>query len=449
MLVNFSVENYASIHDELLLNLTAAKRTNRDGVIHVDTYSMNVLPICGIYGANGSGKSNLVHALRFMQDKIIDKTERYAIPFKFESEANERKPSRFSVVFLDDENTMYQYGFSVLGNEINEEWLSTYLSARETMLFERYLSDDGYEYRFGNSLSKATKNGKKYLGFIAQGLEPQKLFLSEAAEKGVEKCFHVVSWFRKKLIVIGPNTRSMDIGPNLFASEQSRKCVSDILKSMNFDFYELIIQERKIDLDSILMLCRTADDHADIKDCFDNATAEQLFFQDTNRYVAYQKCPDGTFTEKRISFSHKRTDGSTAYLSIEATSSGFKRMLDLVLLLVADYSKNTTIVIDEIEQSLHTLLSMHFMRLFLKMSLENNHNGQLIFITHDTNLLNTDILRRDEIQFMEKDEFAASHITNLAEFKIVPGLNREKGYLEGRFGAIPILKYKLDEEGLC
>ncbi|MGI5910913.1 MAG: AAA family ATPase, partial [Sphaerochaetaceae bacterium] len=142
MIINVTVENFWSINEQLMFNLTAAKRYKEGMTIPVEKYKMNVLPLCAIYGANGSGKSNLVRAIRLMRDKVVHKSEIAVVPFKFDSEQNEMKPSRFSILFLDKEGEMYQYGFSAIGSDIQDEWLSVYRTQRETMLFERSPSDD-------------------------------------------------------------------------------------------------------------------------------------------------------------------------------------------------------------------------------------------------------------------------------------------------------------------
>ena len=139
MLINFTVKNFKSFNEELLLNLSAAKRFSLDNTIPFADYRLNILPVTGIYGANGSGKSNLVNAVDFMRRKVIEKFTPFPVPFKLDCLSKESEPSSFSVLFIDYKNIMYHYGFSVCGNEIMEEWLSAYYECRrESILFERY-----------------------------------------------------------------------------------------------------------------------------------------------------------------------------------------------------------------------------------------------------------------------------------------------------------------------
>lgn len=141
-----------------------------------------------------------------------------------------------------------------------------------------------------------------------------------------------------------------------------------------------------------------------------------------------------------ISFEvcHERQDGKQVNFDISTASSGFMRMLDLLPALDVAQQEDTLIVVDEIERSLHTLLSQYFISCFIGIVTESQNGSQLVFSTHDTNLLDSDFLRSDEIWFMEKDSSSSSRLCNLVEFKQSTGLNYEKGYLEGRFGAIPI-----------
>lgn len=449
MIVNFTVENFKSINEMLLLNLTAAKRLKLDGTIGVPEYDLSLLPVTGIYGANGSGKSNLVAAIAFMTDHIIGNVVS-ATPFRYQSAEREENPTAFSILFIDDTGIMYHYGFSVMGSEIVEEWLSAYYTKRETMLFTRTRSDaaSGFEYSFGNKFIKATHSGRAYLDFTCQGLDNHRLLLTELAErKGNSIAISIQMWFFFKLIILKPRYINTVSIVKAITNSSFNDSITSILKQMDFDFDGFDILSRRIDLDYVL---DTEVLHSDEKERIRREVlnhVEGVWAAGYYRYAVIEKLSDGTLYERRLRIRHKRQDNTTAVLPIEEASSGFKRMLDIVMMLVADERmRNATVVIDEIEQSLHTLISRSFISSFRKNSIEEKLNCQLVFITHDTNLLDLGLLRRDEIQFMEKDSHGASYITNYAEFKVIPGINLEKGYLDGRFGAIPILKNNLWEK---
>lgn len=452
MLINFTVKNFKSFNEELLLNLSAAKRFSLDNTIPFADYRLNILPVTGIYGANGSGKSNLVNAVDFMRRKVIEKFTPFPVPFKLDCLSKESEPSSFSVLFIDSKNIMYHYGFSVCGNEIMEEWLSAYYECRrESILFERYREDfnnNKFKYNFGQKFIKATVNGKKnYLDFTTTGLKSSRLLITELAEKqGNTAASDVYDWFNKHLMIIKPGAVYSAIPFAFMVDKKFTDEVTGLLKDMDFDFEGFEIASRRIDINYIMSQVGGDAEYREKLGAELESSKEGFWDSPWSRYAMIQKTADGKFSEKTLLLKHKRKDGGIAFLTIDEASSGCRRMLDLVILLMdGKMMQNTTAVIDEIEQSLHTVISKSLIEELKRNSIDKNCNSQLIFITHDTNLLDYDLLRRDEIQFMEKDRASgASYITNFAEFKVSPGLNLEKGYLDGRFGAIPMPRHNLN-----
>ena len=443
MLINFSVENYKSFKDQLLLNMTAAKRLKLDRTVPVIKYSMNVLPVSGIYGANGSGKTNLVIAIEFMKAKVCG-SNAVSIPFRFASQENEDSPSMFSMLLIDRNGVMYHYGFSIKGDEILEEWLSAYYTKRETELFSRIKTDPGSAYEFGNRFIKETKGGKRYLDFVSNDIPGNKLLLSElAARNSNQICIDVHDWFKNDLVIIRPDYYNLNVLPSLVFDEGYRAKATKILQDLDFDLDGFETKASTIDLEYALNQEVSTEDKETLRNYIEKA-GTGYWQSPKQRYAIFRKAEDGRLEEITLVVRHKRSDGTYAALSIADTSSGFKRMLDLLPLLEQDEIGSRTIVVDEIERSLHTVISKGLIEQFLENDLQQDVHSQLIFITHDTNLLDLNILRRDEIQFMEKDrETGASYLTNYAEFRIIPGLNIEKGYLDGRFGAIPLLHHNL------
>ena len=452
MLINFTVKNFKSFKEELLLDLSAAKRFSLDDTIPAETYRLNILPVTGIYGANGSGKSNLVNAIDFMRRKVLDAHPPLPAPFKLDCQSNESEPSSFAVLFIDEKNVMYHYGFSVFGSEIVEEWLSAYYeSRRESILFERIrenLEEKKFEYNFGQKFIKATEKGKRaYLDFTTAGLKSTRLLITELAERqGNTAADDVYGWFRDNLMIIKPGAIYSAIPSAFMVDRKFTEEVTKLLRNMDFDFDGFEISSRTVDLDYVLSSAASNSEEREKMKAEIEEPGESFWDSSMNRYSMFHKTADGNLTEKKLLLKHKRKDGTIAHLTIDEASSGFRRMLDLVILLMNnDMMKNATVVIDEIEQSLHTIISRNLIEALKENSMKDECRSQLVFITHDTNLLDLDLLRRDEIQFMEKDRIIGeSHLTNFAEFKVVPGLNVEKGYLEGRFGAIPLLHHNLD-----
>ena len=258
MLINFTVKNFKSFKEELLLDLSAAKRFSLDDTIPAETYRLNILPVTGIYGANGSGKSNLVNAIDFMRRKVLDAHPPLPAPFKLDCQSNESEPSSFAVLFIDEKNVMYHYGFSVFGSEIVEEWLSAYYeSRRESILFERIrenLEEKKFEYNFGQKFIKATEKGKRaYLDFTTAGLKSTRLLITELAERqGNTAADDVYGWFRDNLMIIKPGAIYSAIPFAFMVDRKFTEEVTKLLRNMDFDFDGFEISSRTVDLDYVL-----------------------------------------------------------------------------------------------------------------------------------------------------------------------------------------------------
>lgn len=427
MIINFSITNFRSIRNEIVLNLTAKKRTRKDGVIANDKYDISILPITALYGANGSGKSNIIDALSFMRSKVLGDRKLAFVPFMFGTKEDEEKPSSFGLLFIAEDGNMYHYGFSIKSRGIESEWLIAYYTKRPSMLFERYKNETGKViFSFGQQFKKTTENGGRFLSFISQGLPDDCLFIIEAAARGVIACLEVVRWFQNKLVIIPAGGVKHGLNPLFFSDEEYRNRMSERFRSFGFDLNSLSVKEGKLDLSGF-------DKKPDILDKGETVTG----FPRT--LGAVQMRQDGEIYELYLRYLHKRADGSEVSMPAESGSGGFRRLLELFSEF--DGTSNKVIFIDEIENSLHPLLLEGFIHNVLESNLENS--GQLVFVTHDTNILNFDFIRSDEIQFAEKDSEWATHLTGLAEYKDIADLNIENGYLKGRFGAIPMISFDI------
>lgn len=432
MLVNFTVSNYKSIKDEVTLNLTAHKRSKKEGTIQIEKYDISVLPLTALYGANGSGKSNLINALYFMDCKVRGEKEQEAIPFLFGTASDKQAPSSFSVLFIADDGVMYHYGFSILRNSIEAEWLLAYYSNyRPTMLFERYKENGEIIFSFGASLKKQTKNGARFLTFISQDMDKERLFLYEAALRNIAPAKIVRDWFIKNLLIIPSRAHRKTLSQRFFHDNERLMEISNDMRSFDFDFDSFRIDEESIPVDKQ-------------NESFSKMNTGEIYAGvGEKKYSALTKKENGEIYELRLSYLHRDSNGNTVSMPIDSASGGFKRLLEFFSDFDFKSNLSRTVIIDEIEASLHPLLLEKFINEVLKYNLDIS-SGQLIFATHDTNILNFPFIRNDEIQFVEKDEMWSTHLTGLAEFKdINSDLNIEKGYLKGRFGAIPLVSFDI------
>lgn len=443
MLINFTVSNFKSIKDELLFNMAPAKRlqTMKEHVLVAKTKKKaEAMPVGAIYGANGSGKSNFIEALAFMKERVQSDDVMTALPFRLADDAQEEKPSTFTVLF-SFQKVVYSYGFSVQGRIIRQEWLSAYFTAKETMLFERYWEDDEPRIDFGHRLISNTKGGKSFLGFIFQGLKEEQLFLREAVKRNVSLLEPVQEWFSDYVFVIRPSSRAVALEVALQSQPKALQKMNEQLLAMGINLEKLEIHRKKFNSNQYANQLDEEESER-FRSALENMQEDEVIELSVKSFGRPQYIQKKDNELSLISFEvcHKRQDGKQVNFDISTASSGFMRMLDLLPALDFAEKEDTLIVVDEIESSLHTLLSQYFIKQYVEIVTRSQNGSQLIFSTHDTNLLNSDILRSDEIWFMEKDSCFSSQLCNLVEFEQTTGLNYEKGYLAGRFGGIPIVQ---------
>lgn len=410
MLLRFSVANHLSLRDEQELLLTAdtrLKEPSHTQVIECEGVDGGqVLPLAILYGANASGKSNVVAALRFMRNAILFSQRRWEpeggierYPFAL-GEGYEGQPSFFEADILVD-SVRYQYGFEISNNEFSEEWLYKYPNVRPIKLFER----KNMEFFFGRSL-KGEKNTIKKL------TRSNSLFLSSAAQNKHPELTRVFDAFRKMR-----GFEQLDVSPHDVIEFFSRRGGVDdrIMKFMKY-----------IDTGVV---------------SYDKET-RHISEEEREKYYAPIKEEYRDYLPKlmekyiNIRLMHLGEEVKEYPIELAFESAGTLRLLVILANLFDALDQGVPFVLDEIDSSLHTLAIEKLMQLFT--SHETNPNGaQLIATTHNTNLLNSSTLRRDEVWLTEKDRVGATRLYQLLDFGARKDENLEKGYLSGRFGAIP------------
>ena len=266
--------------------------------------------------------------------------------------------------------------------------------------------------------------------------------ITELAEKqGNTAASDVYDWFNKHLMIIKPGAVYSAIPFAFMVDKKFTDEVTGLLKDMDFDFEGFEIASRRIDINYIMSQVGGDAEYREKLGAELESSKEGFWDSPWSRYAMIQKTADGKFSEKTLLLKHKRKDGGIAFLTIDEASSGFRRMLDLVILLMdGKMMQNTTAVIDEIEQSLHTVISKSLIEELKRNSIDKNCNSQLIFITHDTNLLDGNLMRRDQIWFTQLDHERSSDLYSLSEVRAVrKSENLAKGYMSGKYGAMPML----------
>lgn len=446
MLVQVTLENVFSFRDEVTFSMlgVSGDRSHEDHLfIDVAGKGRSVLPIAAIYGANASGKSNFIEAIAFAQNMIIEGTragQRIPISsFKLGDYSN--KPSKFEFIFID-QGSLYNYGFRLNTNRVLEEWL--YVTPpeknREQLVFERTTDDqDQAQVKYGASLKGRSKKQVLFLDLVAQGTRYNQLFLTEAVDRNIKTVLPVINWFINKLTIISAESHYENLEGKILKNQELTHFFESILQVSGAGINSIMVEESDFDLDNEWQnLPEFIKD--DISQDIENLDKDEtLIINIGSKQFFFKKSETGKVNIIKIKLGHRHENGKDVYFSVEDESDGTQRLIHLIpaLFMIKNQSQKV-ILLDEIDRRLHPLLSRRFIEIALQCRNADNYN-QLIFTTHDTNLLDLELFRKDEIWFVEKNEQGASQMYSLAEFKIDPNIQLEKGYLNGRFGAIPFL----------
>jgi len=436
MLIQFTIENFLSFKEENTLNLLATTDNKHKHHLLANKKKKSILRTAALYGANGSGKSNMIRAMGFAQNLIVDgrrPEQRTGVtPFKLDK-SYWKKPCRFEFV-INYQDTIYTYGFVVDEKEVQEEWLFAIYNVKEVLLFERLTTKNGkIKVEIGPSLAKQKTKKKQFIKFIAEGTRPNNLLLHELYEKNVTEIMPLITWFRSVLTIIGPDSSYRDLIFDAHLDKQFLNFMGGFLKAADTGVDGIITEKIEFNPEKLF-----GEMPEPLKSKLTNIKANErlLFSTPDGRRFAMLREENDELTLLKLKARHKLSDaGGHIDFEIENESDGTRRLMDLLPALLHSKSSEKVYLIDEIDRSMHPLLSKMFLQAYLDD--KNCGRGQLIITTHESQLLDRKLLRRDEIWFAEKDKSGGSHMYSLAEFKIRNDLKLGKGYLDGRFGAIP------------
>ncbi|MCX6381176.1 MAG: ATP/GTP-binding protein [Armatimonadetes bacterium] len=451
MLIQFSVENFLSFQKRTILSLVATNDAAHPThlIEHPSVKARRLVRAIALYGANASGKSNLIKAMKFAQNLIVKGTpSRESIPFTpFKLGSSQNLPSRFQFVFLS-RGVEYIYGFAVNASRIVEEFLYAKPNGKEVKYFERITSENlKTEVDTGAILSK-TKEIRQFLKYKEADTRPNQLFLTAIFDGNIHnrtpELSPVVEWFQMVLTIIDADAQILQLPQLIHVREGLSPYLSHFLSSIDTGICEVFVKEITWVWDRY-MPGVSLEKREEILQALQNIAPPDTDAGEVRRVLTIEDA-DLTFNlyenEKgelrllKLLLKHEGEEGKLVDFELEEESDGTQRMIHLAPLLPDIYAENErVIVIDELDRALHP----HISRLFIQTALQKPLPSQLLFTTHDTNLLDSDLLRRDEIRFVEKERGGNSQIYSLAEFKIRPDLQIEKGYLNGRFGAIPFI----------
>ncbi|MFQ4144661.1 AAA family ATPase [Chlorogloeopsis sp. ULAP02] len=386
---------------------------------------LRLLKSAVIYGANASGKSNLLRVIQTLKSIVVNSANKMQVgdkfpiePFRLNSKS-EKKPTCFEVIFLH-KNIRYEYGLSLNRERVYEEWLIAYPNQRQQNWFSRrYLSDrsesqinEEYEWFFGKGLKGEKERIKKFV-------RPNSLFLSHAAQNNHPQLTEIFEWFQQKINIITPN--SLVGGFTLKICDENSIFREQIVKLLNAA--DIGISDIKIESKSVPEGAKQF--------------IKQLIKQETDFQEVEEIDIDEILALHAITL-HKMSDSDREVeFAIEEESDGTQRLFELAGPWLYVLQQGEVLLVDELGRSLHPVLSKALVKMF-NDSMINVNNAQLIFATQDTTLLDAEIFRQDQVWFTEKDR-NMSKLYSLLDFRPLKDESLQKSYLLGRYGAIPFI----------
>lgn len=419
MIISFEVENYRSISERQEISFVASSLKDcDDGLIETNYFESKLLPALLFYGPNASGKSNLIKALYAMIQTILFSQTKgkpegripTRQPFLLDPSAKE-KPTIFEINFITD-GVRYNYGYAIFDDYVFEEWLYSYPHGTKRTLFER----SGDDFSFGRNL-KGRNNT------ISELTRSNSLFLSAAAQNKHEEISKIFNFF---------DSIQFETSLSISGSAAERRIkdhhnwtigkeVIDYLGKINTGIVGYRTKEKEV-----------SPEEKEISEKI--GLAFKSIFQEVNADFEIQTDAD---VEKVLELEHQGSGDFRAHFPLKNESAGTLRLLSALPKVLGVLKTGGVIAFDELDLSLHTHAAEHILSMFCSKVL-NPHGAQILTTTHDTNLMEIDCLRRDQVWFVAKNKSGSTTIYPLTDIQTRASDNIEKGYLQGRFGATPL-----------
>lgn len=444
MLITFSIENFLSFKERHTFSMVAGMggRSKAHHLIKkTSKKEVNLVKTAVLYGANASGKSNLVKAIHFGQQLLLKGTAaNHSLDFQpFKLDKNSlKKPSRIEFE-IKHNGRCYAYGFSFNKRQIEGEWLYLIDNKRSKAIFEREYN----EFDLQPLQARNTAKQAQFLEFIAMGTPENQLFLTEINHRNVQEhvnaiddLLNVLDWFQNTLTIWYPHSKTPSLEFELQQSERLTSMYKEFLSYFDTGIDGISLEEIEMDQTELpervkedvknSLLNRSSDKTTAI---IDNPVKNIRYFFSKNEADEILVCK--LMTKHKI----EGTNGEMSYFDVHEESDGTQRIMDFIPMLIDLFAGDNVFIVDEMERSLHPNLIYELLDLFLERSI--GVNSQLILASHATALLTQDLLRKDEIWFVKKGPTGASSIYSLEDYNIRFDKKIRKDYLLGRYQAIP------------
>ena len=419
MLLQFSVNNYKSIKDTITFSMATSSKDEGNS-FHVRKYEL--LKSAVIYGANASGKSNFLKAMSFMssivlnKSKVIQSTDKLPhIPFRLSTETHDSSSTFEIVCFINE--VKYRYGFELDATTVYSEWLYADEKGKESKLFYREVEEEHYVNinKFKEGYTFFDKKNSKI------NISSNQLFIWKCDQNDGEISKSILNWFSKFNFIDGMKQESYSqYSMNHMKDTNFKNEIVSLVKTADIGIDDIVLEEEK--MSSMAMNEMGLD-----------ATVQEQIEK------------NGGITKISLNTYHKQYNekneevGNIIFELENEESKGTRKFFSIAAPILNTLREGSILIIDELDASLHPMLTKHLIKLFHNDSI-NTKNAQLIFATHDTNLLNSSLFRRDQIWLTEKDKYASTNIFSLAQFNDVRKTEDfEKQYIQGKYGGIPYL----------
>lgn len=439
MLIRFAISNLFSFKEETEFNLLPSKvkrlshhKYNKNGI--------EVLKLSALYGANGSGKSNLIRSISLLKMMIVRGVILNSLTsqkFKL-SESSQTEPIELGIEFFAN-NAIYYYSIAINNGIIIDEYFSTNDDKLEDyMIFHRKYENGKTSISFFKEFDEIKENLTLKKIIETDLIKPnQPLFslLNSISNDAFIDIKVAYNWFEHGLTIIYPETKATGLVLEIESKQGFKEFANELMCSFNTGITNLKVDVKSVEeffgkdnqkeVDEIKAELKNNPDKK-IGLLTNNATSEEVVVVNDS----------GKILAKRLLFEHKGDKSQNVEFRFDEESDGTRRLLEYLPAINSVIKDSPTFIIDEIERSIHPLI---IKEIISKFSKDKSTKGQLIFSTHESNLLDQEIFRTDEIWFTEKSILGSTKLYSLSDFKEHNTIDIRKGYLNGRYGAIPFL----------
>ncbi len=442
MLIRFIVDNFFSFGESKEFNMIPNRALRTLQHHKYDKGDFQVLKIASIYGANGSGKSNLIKALSLFQEFVkgdVNILQLTDTKFKF-NKNHENSKQILAIDFIQDSIPFY-YAIELVDNRVSKEELYVIGQKKEQykLVFNREtFPDNKTTITFTDEFENDEKSRVLKSVILEDFVKPDRLilkFLSQRNNPHLLNAKKAYEWFENRLQILTPTSKANALAHRMDVDEEFKSYATDLMCSFNLGITGLKTEKQ------------------DVNEYFGNDNPEELnnviseLKNAPNRIIGFRnlKKPgieiiianeDGEVVVKSLKVLHTGKGNQSVSFDLDEESDGTLRLLDFVPAFKSIISDEKVFVIDEIERSIHPILIKELVE---KFSRDEHTKGQLIFTTHESNLLDQEVFRTDEIWFTEKNMDGVTDLYSLNDFKEHKSIDIRRGYLEGRYGSIPFM----------